>query len=605
MEQARRKVIIGSLAILGNSAMQSTGLGIASMLAACGGGGGGGGNNETSTPTLNISSVSSSTPTALTPISLSTTGLNIAAAFTVTLLNSSGYNATINPIRTASDGTVIISVPLYIDPATGKTSPLSASVQITQGSLSSNPVPLSIADIPTTASYGVTAGEISRAFFNAQEIYLGITVNSLQAMRSLKTSKTNTATVQQHIAAQQINIIEARSNIDLIVSGSQSSLRVGTTKDGAAIAFDANSVDIMDRTIAMYLQSIGYLPTTIYSSVVADANAARTPSASSKNLVPVKRPVTPKSVIDGLGLYNGSLSLTNSAIQAAGAKNSTDNFIAIGQGISTAALILGAVVASPELIAAATIVGTGYAITAIANDGYKWYTASNAIDAANGDPAKLAVAQSQLNDAQANFAVDTFGAMLGVFGFPSEVASDVGLGAQVVTALTAAQQQAVPGLAVQGLTLINGIAGLVVAANGAEATADGQTMNSSNAEIPPAADSFGFADGAMTIANPNAPILWPLTGVSLTDPGTSSNFTTLADTSGDYSLLVPIGVPGFDYPQMSIVPYDPVSGEQLSSPQTVNLSTLSPAAPVNISPHSGVCNDTDASDPDSDDPDCD
>ena len=181
-----------------------------------------------------ITGASSVTPTALTPISLSTTGLDVTANFTVTLQSSTGYNVTLTPIRTASDGTVVVAAPLYIDPTTGNTAPLAATVQISQGSMTSNALTINVSDIPATATYGTTPGQISRTFLTSQELYFALSVNAYQAMRALQTSKTDTTTLQQHLTQQQISAVEARDNIDVIVSGGQTALALGQATSGTA-----------------------------------------------------------------------------------------------------------------------------------------------------------------------------------------------------------------------------------------------------------------------------------------------------------------------------------------------------------------------------------
>jgi len=554
-------------------------------------------------------SSSTSTPTALTPVALNVTGLDFTSAFTVQLANSSGYSAALNPIRTsASAGVVVIAAPLYIDPGTGTTGPLAASVQITQGNVTSSAVPLAIADLPTVASYGVNPGDISHAFFNAQSIYFGITVNALQAMRALPTSKTDTTTVQAHLTALQLSTIEARSNVDVIVSGSLPSLSVGALSDGSPLVYNAHSVDIQDRIFGMYLQSIGYLPTTIYppTPTVKVKPYIRKPKHRAKHETISTPAITPKNIIDGLGVIGGAIGLYTNDIQYNTAKNSTDATIAFGQGVSTAALILGTIASAPELVAAATIVGTAYALAGLANDGIKWYNASNAVAAAmdSGNAQALTNAQNELSDAKANVALDAIGSVLGVFGFPQEVANDVGVGAQVVKVLTTAQE-GITGGVVQGLGILTNAVGYLVTLNGQEASTDSTAMTNSNLEIPASSTSFGLVDGMVVVLNANGPILSPLSGAYLTEPNTNTAFSTLAGTDNNYSLIVPLGVPGFNYADMSLEPYDPVGNIATGIPTALNLSGLTAQIPLIVPTITGSCTDTDASAPDQDDPDCD
>jgi hypothetical protein len=552
-----------------------------------------------------VISPSTTTPTALTPVALSVTGLDFTQAFSVQLINSSGYSATLPPVRNdATNKIVIVAAPLYFDPNTGKTAPLTASVQITQGTVTSNAISWAISDIPSVASYGVNPGEISHAFFNALAIGFGMNVNALQAMRALPTSKTDTSTVQSHQTAQQLSAIEARDNVDLIISGTRTSIPIGTASDGIAVNYDANSVDILDRILGIYLQSIGYLPTNIYP-----ANPLHTVKPyvrrSRRNLL-MPDSINAKDIIDSLGLVGGAIGLENAGIQTATAENSTDSTIAIGQGVATGALILGTIAEAPALVAAATIVGTVYAGAAIVNDFYKWYTASNALsDAlANGDATKFEESEKELSDARANLNVDLIGGALGVLGFPSEVAGELGVAKDTVEVLDAAQNGGT-GLAVQGISLITSAVGLAITLNGIEMKNDGQTMAQSNAEIPASANSFGLVEGSDVVSNINPPVLDPLNGAYLTETTTNTPFTTLAGDDNNYMLIVPLGVPGYNYSQMLLAPYDPAGNVTTGSQVPIDLSTLTSTNPYHAQGITGTCNDTDAGNPDQDDPDCD
>ena len=77
-----------------------------------------------------------------------------------------------------------------------------------------------------------------------------------------------------------------------------------------------------------------------------------------------------------------------------------------------------------------------------------------------------------------------------------------------------------------------------------------------------------------------------------------------SDPSGNYGILVPLDVPGFDYSNADLEAFDPVSGNYISD-ETVNISALSPTNSLTVPSLSGQCNDDDAPDPDEDDPDCD
>ena len=93
--------------------------------------------------------------------------------------------------------------------------------------------------------------------------------------------------------------------------------------------------------------------------------------------------------------------------------------------------------------------------------------------------------------------------------------------------------------------------------------------------------------------------------VQLTEPTTSTGFTTLAGVDDVYNVIVPLNLPGYNYAQMSLEPYDPISSLVTGAPTIINLSTLTATTPLNAGPITGTCTDTDAPSPDQDDPDCD
>jgi Putative Ig domain len=586
---------------------------------------------------LSITQVSSSAPTALTPVVLSMQGLDPSQPFDVKLTNGSDVNLTMQIVRTATDGSqIVIAAPMYIDPNTGLTSNLTGSVSVTQGSQTSNAVTLNISDIPSVSSYGVQPGEISRAFLNQLALGLAMNANALEAVQSLPSVTTDTTTVRGNLIMQQQAALEARDNIDLILSGSQPNLPVGTSSSGQPIQFNSHSIDAMDRVLAMYVQFLRLAPSPYYAplgsapppSISAQARRTRRAampmppltgtrdgSASSTSAPPPLHihaggASTFKGLIDGMGVIGGELGVYTAGYTTAAAgpptttQQTVDQYISIGQGITSAALVIGTVAAAPELVAAGVIVGTLYGAAAMANDGYKWYTASQALNDAI-DPATAAQAQQQLDDARSNFAVDTIGTGLGLLGFPDELAGDVGLGKDVVSALQANQSGA-QGVVVQGLGLLTGATSLLIAQNGATAPADTdkQAVESADGQIPSGTD-FGVIGGAVTVTNSANSDLVPLNGVQLTDPATGNTYQTSAGTDDNYQMIVPLGVPGMDYSGMQLAPYDPISDILLGNPITVNLSTLNSGTTQTEPGISGACVDTDASGPDQDDPDCD
>src|SRR5579864_2537364 len=142
----RFKILLMSVALFG-----------ATLLSGCGNGSSASNGSPlpptpTPTPTpvatIAITGISSSTPRALTSLSISTSGINVSQPVAVMLSNSAGFSAILTPMRTQSDGTVVVALPIFIDPTTGKTNNLNASLSIGQGGLASAPVSLTVQDIP-------------------------------------------------------------------------------------------------------------------------------------------------------------------------------------------------------------------------------------------------------------------------------------------------------------------------------------------------------------------------------------------------------------------------------------------------------------------------
>jgi hypothetical protein len=103
----------------------------------------------------------------------------------------------------------------------------------------------------------------------------------------------------------------------------------------------------------------------------------------------------------------------------------------------------------------------------------------------------------------------------------------------------------------------------------------------------------------------NAGVAAAQTGLNLCCFGAAQDgILGVADPSGSYDLLVPIGVPSTNYSNMTLSAFDPITGIALGS-TVVNLSGISPNATVSLSTVSGTCNDPDRFSGDLDDPDCD
>lgn len=126
--------------------------------------------------TIVITGLSSSTVIALTPLYVSTSGLDVSAPVTLHFSDTSGYSATVSTIRVTADGTIVAGVPLYVNPTTGQTGSGAVTMVVNQNgrtSQSTAPVTIEIQDLPALNMYGAVPGQITHAILVFDAILLG------------------------------------------------------------------------------------------------------------------------------------------------------------------------------------------------------------------------------------------------------------------------------------------------------------------------------------------------------------------------------------------------------------------------------------------------
>jgi hypothetical protein len=84
----------------------------------------------------------------------------------------------------------------------------------------------------------------------------------------------------------------------------------------------------------------------------------------------------------------------------------------------------------------------------------------------------------------------------------------------------------------------------------------------------------------------------------------AAGIETIADSNGDYDVLVPLGVANTPYANISLRDTDVISSQTLGS-ELVNLSNINTTSAWIAQPFSATCTDDDDLTPDQDDPDCD
>jgi hypothetical protein len=614
MKRAPQSGFIQAMCLFGSVALIS-------LLFGCGGGG-----NSTTTPppppTIAINSVSSSSPSALTPLYVSTSGLDATKPFSLTLSNASGYSATLTPMRTQTDGTVVVAMPLYIDPTTGKTGSLNASLTLSQGSLTSVPVNLSIQDIPQLSDYGTNMGDISRAFYNYQAIVLGRMLNSLQAIQAMPGNKVDTTTAQANVSQQLRNVIKARNDLDRIIVNSTAGITAGTLPDGTPVNFDSNSLELMDRVIGIYLTTLqpSIAPAIRTKATRAHAGAPavnlKYPGTTRRTIADAKaakgakahvapNSITMKNILDVIGGLSGAETVAGTVRTNLQSDPSlADRMISIVSGGAAVVGITSAIIGAPEVVAGAVIVGVACSTASILNDFYHIGSDISKIEtltASGTDPTELTQAQNDLKASAINLPLDILATVVAPLTIPAEGATL--LGQEVVQVLENAGS-GTTGATVQGANFLISTLQLVAqnsAINDQKAadSAAGQFQN----PFPSPSEGFGDIAGTVSISNSQGPILSGLTGLSVIDTS-GTGFSSIADQSGNYDVSVPLGDTTLSYSSMTVNAFDPITDLTLSS-SVVDLTGLTSNTPFVGPTLSGTCNDTDAGSPDGDDPDCD
>jgi uncharacterized protein (TIGR03437 family) len=232
---------------------------------------------------LSITSLSSQTPTALTPLYISTKGINPNAPATVQFSNNTGFSVNSQPIRIASDGTVVVAVPLYLDPVNRTTSSGQVSVTVTQGNQSTPASTINVQDLPAVSSYGTQPGQISHAFLVYETMLTARRINELQAYQALPGNTVDTSQALATLQTLLKAIIQVRSDVDRVSMNNALVISGGTLPNGLPLQFDSNSLDLMDRMIGLHLSD--WAPAI---SSIATSSVVNSPQTSERVISPLQ-----------------------------------------------------------------------------------------------------------------------------------------------------------------------------------------------------------------------------------------------------------------------------------------------------------------------------
>jgi hypothetical protein len=485
----------------------------------------------------------------------------------VQISDTAGFSVSEKPIRVASDGTVTLGAPIYFSPTTGATSSGVVSVVLVQGGKKSAAASLSIQDLPSLSSYGVSLGQVSHAFVIFEANLAAMRLDELQAAQPVLGSMVDTTAAGATVQSLRNDAIIARNSVDNILLNPAYVEPMGNLPDGSPLQLDQKQLQLMDRLFAAYL-------TTEFSP-----NLGAKPSKTwqMKGRLRARHSFSMTTVLAMMTTFNGTLTLSNYAL---GNNNETD--------ASAAAMDIGAAVgngATNNMLANSGLgIGLGFAHMGAAISSL-FHTAS-ASAGCLGDPSctpsEFSAINSNLNSNAKDIIDAAFQSVLGTNLF-SDLQS-------AFNALGFVSQSASAYTNIGNLSQSNAVA-----------TAD-QTDNS--VDKLSGQWSLGSIEGNVAV-NSNKGIATAQPSLAVCCFGVNNSVTTaLADTNGNYAVFLPIGASNTNYSSMNVSVVDIGSDTTLAS-EIVDLSGLNTTSPVQVPPMSVTCNDTDGGSPDGDDPDCD
>jgi hypothetical protein len=548
----------------------------------------------------NLTALPGSSSLPLTPIRITTSGVNPSLPLQVRFSGSSGYSLTESPIRMESDGTVIAAVPLYVDPATHKVSSGDVSVVLTQSNIQTASATLTINDLPPVNSYGVKPGEISHAMLVFQAMQIGRRLNAYQAFQGAVGNTVDSSTSQTALSSLLMKTIEARSDVDRVLLDNAVTIPAGALPDGTPLQFDATTLDFMDRVQAVFLS--GTFGNLVLST---NGNAGPVPSTRARGHLLTPRGGSPQSPrkaalprLNQSSPNNSQLTTMNQillAMQGLAASGQlplstidTVNAKNLGDGVSAIATGIGAVggLANETFGGVAGLVSVASTVIHCWEDDGMWAFAK----ATGNDQVAALIAQ----DMDSIPRDQIYGSLK-----------------TLVTSPFLAEATAATKVASTAFDLITeGIKfyGLATGENSGSSPSEDadktslQIVKSDASVFAPPNQGIAEVEGTSTVTS-DLGIEAPESGIELS-PGPGEDLTAIADPSGNYSILVPLGVPSFNYATSTFSLVDPETQSVFSS-ENVDLTNAKSSTVTQIPALTGSCSDDDASSPDGDDPDCD
>ena len=565
--------------------------------------------------TLAIKSLSNSSPQPLTPLYINTTGVDPTSQLLVQFSNSLGFSMSEQPIRFATDGTVVAAVPLYVNPSSGDITQGTVSVTLKQGSLSSAPVTLDIQNLPPVSSYGTKLGQISHAFLTYAGMLTGSRINQLQAYQRLPGIKVDTSEAQGRLQGLLNSVIKSRIDVDEVSANDNLVLKGPVMPNGIPLQFDHNALDIMDRTVGVYLTEI--------APIISSTVSVTTPSSSMFSVIIPEKCVSTEAAIAGASpepatVPAGGSKATTSA--ASGSIEAVLNAISLASNQINLAKAVADYHASDSTsvdkgLAVANGLGSLYGSATVGEEGKagragSYYGAIVAgasllnnlglemgdllfLIVASGTKVDSSVTTEAWDDLQKNARdarINTVSAELSLAELGEE---PVAFGLAVSRSLRSFVASDAGALLIQSGDLVLSTYDCAAVAPG------GCYANIANISVQAAANTptqfssstrgFGIIDGAIQLGNTGSPV------VVQSELQLSSNnimFTNAIDDAGNYVLVVPLQVDSFVYNDAQVENVSPITQDTANiidprsglteTSYTVDLSSLTSATPFPV-----------------------
>jgi hypothetical protein len=566
---------------------------------------------------LATGSISNASPTPMTPVQITTVGLDPSSPVSVQFSNNSGFAVTESAIRVASDGTVTVAVPLYLDPSSGQISPGSVSLVLAQGNQSSAPITVNIQDLPQVSAYGTALGDISHAVLMMEAMVIGQEINQLQAFQFAPRNTVDTTQAQITLNNLLNAVIQARSDVDRVSMDNTVVISNGTLPDGTTVQFDRVSLDLMDRISGVFLtQTFGNLILSAQSTSSPAARAALAATGRFARIVSEPGPNRDRRTLRRL-------------------LNPPQAFRVTQRGSSSSQEVHSQPVAAPELTFAQAkqlliAMQTIQATTGFMAEGTASATAKNLSDEIRALAGGFSTALSLFPKSATNEVLGGLGTIvsdsdiiLRCFAADGEFIAGLATGDQNKINQAVSDSNAIDRTKIWNTVL--DLASIPVAAEykvlgflgSTEANLINVGLDTAEIQNLEAVDATGLAvvnsfptpssniQGiAQVMGNVNVPtnqgIFAPQSGITLSSNGDS--LSTIADPSGNYQLFLPLQASPFNYASADVTIVDPISQSLLGS-ALVDLSNLTTSSPLQIPTIQGsACSNADF---DGDDPDCD